>query len=549
MTDGKHTQTLKYQWAIAILGFVLFVPFLGTVNLFDWDEINFAECAREMVVTDNYFSVSINYQPFWEKPPLFIWMQAISMKMFGVNAFAARLPNAICGIITLLFLFNIGQRVYDKRFGLLWVMTYVGSLLPNFYFKSGIIDPWFNVLIFGGIVYVILFLQAKQYKNLYYSGVLIGLAVLTKGPVAILIFGLCVSVFWLMGYCKPIMTWRQLLWLSSIIIITGGLWFLMLFLSGHNEIISEFFLYQVRLFQTEDAGHGGPFFYHWLVLLIGCFPASVFALYGFKRAETDSDFQRLFAVWMKILFWVVLIVFSIVKTKIIHYSSLCYFPLTFLGTWYIHKLWIGEKSWRRETNLFLVVLAFLWALVLMALPLIDRYKTDLIHSGLIKDVFALENLKANVVWNGWEWLIGLFLILGILSILMLRKRIGTNNSILSIFLLTLFVFSMASVTIIPRVEQYSQGAAISFYKSLKDEDCYIETIGFKSYAHLFYSDKKPLINPRSYDKNWLLTGNIDKPAYFVGKINTVENVKRDFPLLTEIRRTNGFVFYKREVGK
>jgi len=44
---------------------------LGHVHLFDWDEINFAESAREMISSGDYMRVQINYSPFWEKPPLF----------------------------------------------------------------------------------------------------------------------------------------------------------------------------------------------------------------------------------------------------------------------------------------------------------------------------------------------------------------------------------------------------------------------------------------------------------------------------------------------
>ena len=73
---------IGYNAGIAIVAFILFIPFLGSVHLFDWDEINFAECAREMIVTHNYFAVKINFHPFWEKPPLFIWMQALSMNIF-----------------------------------------------------------------------------------------------------------------------------------------------------------------------------------------------------------------------------------------------------------------------------------------------------------------------------------------------------------------------------------------------------------------------------------------------------------------------------------
>ena len=55
-----------------------------------------------------------------------------------------------------------------------------------------------------------------------------------------------------------------------------------------------------------------------------------------------------------------------------------------------------------------------------------------------------------------------------------------------------------------RIEGYSQRAAIEFYKSNSGEDCYVQPLGFKSYAHLFYGDKQPQQNPLSYDKEWLV---------------------------------------------
>ncbi len=85
----EFNRNLIIQTAILLLGAVLFLPGLGIVHLFDWDEINFAESAREMIVTGDYLTVQINFEPFWEKPPLFIWMQVLSMKIFGINEFAA----------------------------------------------------------------------------------------------------------------------------------------------------------------------------------------------------------------------------------------------------------------------------------------------------------------------------------------------------------------------------------------------------------------------------------------------------------------------------
>ena len=410
---------LRYNIIIVVGAIILFVPFLGAVHLFDWDEINFAECAREMLVTHDYFSVKINFQAFWEKPPIFIWMQALSMTVFGINEFAARLPNAVCGIITLLVVFNIGRKLYDERFGLFWVLVFAGSFLPHFYFKSGIIDPWFNLFIFSGIYYFILFSNEKSTKFLLFSALFIGLGVLTKGPVAVLVFGLCYCVFWMLRRFHPVMNIKQIIVYGLAVASVGGLWFLMLFLTGNSAIIKEFFLYQVRLFNTQDAGHGGPFYYHWLVLLIGCFPLSVFALRGFKRSSFDTPYQKHFKIWMMILFWVVLILFSIVKTKIVHYSSLCYFPLSFLGAYGIYKLLNEEIRWKKSTSILLMSIASMIGIVISALPFLDKYKQKIIDADIVKDKFGLENLKANVHWTGYEWLIGAVLIIGTATMLFL----------------------------------------------------------------------------------------------------------------------------------
>ncbi|MBA3704634.1 MAG: glycosyltransferase family 39 protein [Bacteroidetes bacterium] len=536
---------LQYNILIAVAAMLLFVPFLGTVHLFDWDEINFAECAREMLLTQDYFSVKINYQPFWEKPPLFIWMQALSMKIFGINEFAARFPNAICGIITLLILFNIGRKLVDEKFGLIWTLSYAASFLPHFYFKSGIIDPWFNLFIFSGIYYFILFSNNKSMGYLLFSAVLIGLGVLTKGPVAVLIFSLCLSVFWMFKRFEPIITLKQLLIYAITVAFIGGLWFVILIVTGHTAIIKEFFVYQLRLLNTQDAGHGGPFLYHWIVLLIGCFPMSVFALRGFKKSTFDTPYQKHFKLWMLILFWVVLILFSLVRTKIVHYSSLCYFPLSFLATYAIFKLWAGEIVWKKYGGVLLMLIAGLIGIAISVLPVIDQYKQQIIASDIIKDKFTLENLKANVHWSGFEWIIGLLLIIGVGGMPIFIRRQKIKTGIIGILIISLLTVNVTLITLVPHIEQYSQGAAIEFYEYLQDKDCYVETIGFKSYAHLFYSHKKEPQNKNSYNIDWLLKGNIEKPAYFVSKITSLEEIKNIHPSLKEIYRKNGFVFWMR----
>jgi hypothetical protein len=316
-------------------------------------------------------------------------------------------------------------------------------------------------------------------------------------------------------------------------------------LNGEGGLIKEFIKYQVRLFTTGDAGHGGPFFYHWIVLLAGCFPMSVIALQSFKRNTNDVPVEAYLKKWMLIMFWVVLILFSVVKTKIIHYSSLCYFPLSFLATYVIMRLVDGRLAWRKFVGVMLMFLAIVLGVVISSLPVIDHYKNKIIAAGMIKDKVAVECLKANVAWSGFEWLIGIGLIVGMSWMLVLIHQRRVQTALIGIFLVSLVTANVAMTVIVPRVEQYSQAAAIRFYQGLKGKDCYVTTLRFKSYAPFFYQAKKPPENKNSYDIDWLLSGPIDKPAFFVCKIDKLADITAQYPQLKELYRENGFVFLAR----
>ncbi|MCC7301907.1 MAG: glycosyltransferase family 39 protein [Bacteroidia bacterium] len=522
---------------LAAFALLIFTPFLGSAHLFDWDEINFSECAREMIVTGNYAFPQINFLPFWEKPPLFIWMQALSMHAFGINEFAARFPNVLCSVLTLLTLFRIGKKLRGHTFGLYWVLLYAGSVLPHFYFRSAIIDPWFNLFIFLGAEQIILGLHEESAgKRPLLAGMWTGLAMLTKGPVALLIVLLCLGVHLLIVRGRGI-SFLQALRFGFAFLLSGGSWFIYLILSGKSELLGEFILYQVRLFSTEDAGHGGPFFYHALVLLFGCFPASVFALSGnwrpvFTVSKGHRTLEQEFHRWMRILFWVTLILFSVVQTKIVHYSSLCYFPLTFFAAVNMQRLLSGELRWKSRDTFLAVLTGGVLSLAFVAAPLIEHLETYLLKPGVLRDEFAKANLEAEAAWMGWEWIPGL-VFAALLGYLILAQ-IGRKVALLQwIPLATLAVTSLMMVLVVPRVEEYSQGAAIAFYKSKAGENCSVETYGFKSYAHLFYAAQK---------KN---TGLPSPHMYLVSRITKAEELQRQCPECIELFRKNGFVFWEK----
>ena len=537
----------KSSFYIVLLGIVLYLPFLGGAHLFDWDEINFAESAREMIVSGNYLTVQINFIAFWEKPPLFIWMQVLSMKVFGINEFAARFPNAICGIITLLTIFHAGKKYRDEKFGWIWLLAYAGSILPFLYFKSGIIDPWFNLFIFLGIVNFIYYLTEndKRLIKLILSAVFLGLAVLTKGPVALLIFIITFFVYLIFKRFRIKTSFRDILVFALFLGFTGGFWFILQILSGNMGIIQDFIVYQIRLFKTEDAGHGGFMLYHFIVLFLGVFPASVFAVYSLFKRDEDYMGKSEFNLWMQILFFTVLILFTIVKTKIVHYSSMCYFPITFFAAVTIRKIISGEIVSGRLMRALLGAIALTFGIIITLIPLIDRVKETIISRGLIKDDFAVANLQASGNWTGSESLPGIFFIFGCLWFIRRMKK-DPDQSVKGIFVSTMLMAFFAMILITPRIESYSQRAAIEFYESVAEEDAYITTLGFKSYAHLYYGKVNPAENLSVYEKGWLLTGNIDKKAYIVFKINRKTRYLKEYPDLKILYEKNGFVFAERD---
>lgn len=537
----------RYYIYLVIAGALLYIPFLGGVHLFDWDEINFAESAREMIMSGDFLTVQIDFKPFWEKPPLFIWMQVVSMKIFGINEFAARFPNAVCGIVTLLVLYNAGKKLISEKFGIIWSILYGISFLPFIYFKSGIIDPWFNLFIFLGIYNFMMFYRRKEtesgYLFLIFSALFTGLSVLTKGPVGLLIFGLATLVYIVTDRFRLKMKLKHILIWSGFFSFTGGLWFIMLVLSGNALIIREFFEYQVRLFRTEDAGHGGILLYHFVVILFGVFPSSILAISTMFTKQEDNAFIKYYKTWMNILFWVVLILFTIVKTKIVHYSSMAYFPLTFFAALTVYKLMESKIKINRIALTLLIAVAFFWAAFLSALPVIDAYKYLIIDSGIIKDMFASANLTADVKWTFFEPFIALlFLTTVIRAAFNLNKKAKKSITALGLATIGFIIFFIYIVT--PRIELYSQNAAIEFFKSKKGEDVYVRNLGYKSYAPLFYSEKSKQSSMISQDT--LLSGYITKDAYFVFKNTRKDEIFSKHPNLKLIKEENGFVFAKRE---
>lgn len=547
----------RSPWFFAGLAAFFFLPFLGAVHLFDWDEINFAELAREMVVRNNFLETTMYFDVFTEKPPLFFWLQAAAMQVVGVGDYAARLPNALFGILTLPILFLLGKRLFSASFGYYWALAWLGSILPHLYFKSGIIDPVFNFFIFLSLYFFIRYSWKKTQITtihttkstllfLTLAGVSAGLAILAKGPAALLILGLVLAVYWVLNRFAMFFKIRHALYFLAITLAVPLLWFGANYVANGPKFIVEFTIRQWQLFSTPDAGHGGFMGYHFVVLLLGCFPASIFALQTmFKRElSTGPSHQRDFKRWMLILFWVVLILFSLVKSKIVHYSSLAYFPITFLAAYSLQHIVVGKWRFTMLMKIGLGIIGGLAGLLTLALPFLGK-NIEHLKPLFAKDPFAQENIQAVISWNYTDALVGVLLFVAVgFALFAIKKSLYFRFNVL--FYGTAFWVMFTLWAYLGNIERISQNAHITFWEDKQGEDCYVATHNFKSYAHLYYTRVKPQESEKYLDRNWLYFGEIDKPLYVSCKVNTRQDFEEKVPDAQFLYARNGFYFYVRK---
>ena len=313
------------------------------------------------------------------------------------------------------------------------------------------------------------------------------------------------------------------------------------------KVIKDFIDYQIRLFETKDAGHGGFLLYHFVILLFGVTPASFFALSSLRRGalrgEEDSRTAGLFR-WMMTSLWVVLILFTIVRTKIVHYSSFCYYPITFLGAWAAARMMDGKLRFKGVHRVLLIGTAAFYGIALTALTLFDSFKDKI--APMVHDPFAVSCMEASSEWKGFEPFVGLLLIAATVAFCISFKKRRDLRSFIVLGCGNLLFAMTAILCAVPEVEKYSQASAIDFYIERQGEDCYVQPAYFKSYAQYFYTAREKENNCEDFD--FLSRGPIDKDCYFVVKDipEKVERLRADVPDAEFLYRRSGFQFFVRK---
>ncbi len=282
-----HYGLLLLAWA------ALCLPNLGGPSLWDIDEGNNSEAAREMWRADNWIVPTCNYRLREDKPALIYWLQGAGYAAFGLGEFAARLPSALAALAAMLGTYELGRRMFSASSGLL-----AGLLLGTavmFCAAAHFANP--DSLLNACTLFALFFFwrdyAAGRRGWSPWCGAAAGLGVLAKGPVG-LVLPAAVALLFLL--------WRrELRRLWSLRVLTGLLAFVLVAAPWYVWVTVEtkaawtvgfWTHHNVNRFTGAMESHTGPFYYYVGAMLVGCAPWCVFfgptAWYAARRLRTKA---------------------------------------------------------------------------------------------------------------------------------------------------------------------------------------------------------------------------------------------------------------------
>ncbi len=196
----RYGKFLSKETAICVLAvlavsYLVFFYNLGAYSLKEPDEGRYAEIPREMIEQGDYVVPHLDYVRYFEKPPLLYWACAGSYKLFGVNEWSFRFPNALAALACVLVTGLFAGRWFSARAGLISGLILTTSF--GFFAMARIvtIDMLFSFLLFASLSCFYEFYRERRRLFLYLSWAALALAVLAKGPVAPVLLGVAAVLF------------------------------------------------------------------------------------------------------------------------------------------------------------------------------------------------------------------------------------------------------------------------------------------------------------------------------------------------------------------
>jgi 4-amino-4-deoxy-L-arabinose transferase-like glycosyltransferase len=355
-------------WVIA--GGLIFLG-LGTNHLIPWDEAIYAKIAKNMVTSGQWISQAWSDKTvaWFEKPPLFMWFMAILMKYIGFSSWAARLPSAIAGFLTVILTYKFAKKFFGKTVGFISAFSLVTTVHFLYYSRAAMLDvtaTFFTTL----CLYLYYFSREKQSTVRYVLiGAVGGLSVMTKGVVGLLPFVIIGAHELYLIFIKKAQpnfkSWKFIALGAAVIALP---WHIEMLRRYGMNFLGNYLGYHVLERATspiEDKGR--PFWWYISVMRVSMriwFISFVpgFALFVWRSIKRGGKYFFLLA-WFVLVF----LVFSISKSKLVWYIIPLYPAVSIMSGLFITEAYTFLYNKLRFTRYVLLKSLFVFAVVVFGL--------------------------------------------------------------------------------------------------------------------------------------------------------------------------------------
>ena len=327
---------LKKYYFLLIVLFLLIYSF-STFNLIEvgiMEARNF-QTANEIIENDNWLLPTLNDEPRYQKPPLPTWLTALSVLLFNSKAVIFyRIP-------AILFLFIIGVTSYFFSIGINFNKSesIINGLITvsSIYIIAIIFEaPW--DIFAHGFMFIAIYYLFNSFKNSFTKshniliGILIGLSIMSKGPISIYALLIPFLLSYLLVYKK--ISLNNLIIIFFISIVSGGIWYLYVYTQDYNTLV------EIGAQETENWSNYNvkPFYYYWDFFInsgIWTIPAITSIILPFINRKISVNKHHLLTCYW-VLFSVILL--SLIPEKKTRYLMPVLIPLALNTGFYINYI-------------------------------------------------------------------------------------------------------------------------------------------------------------------------------------------------------------------
>ncbi len=462
-------------WRDLLLITLLFALCYGTMlsnrALWQPDEGRYTEIPREMLLSGDFLTPHLNGVKYFEKPPLFYWLQAGALRLFGLSEWSARLWPVLFSLFGGLAVYAAGRAWYGRGTGLAATGVLATSLLYFFLGRAVILDLALTTLLSSAMLALVQGIRtplgARRRYWFWAAYALMALATLTKGLIGFVLPGMVVAV-WIVLLGE----WRLLL---SMYLPSGVLVFLLIaapwhvWVSAVNPEFPYFYFVQQHFLRylTDVEERFQPNWFFIPILLLGFFPWTLFLPQALLQSASKLWTRRREhkeTLFLLVWFVVVFSFFSLSHSKLVPYILPVFPPLALLIGRYLANVDTAAAGWRRGLLcLALVNLSAAVTFLLMA--------SGVWHSAGVQE---LQRLMEPALWI----MAGAFAV-GMLAALAVVRVPGRVRVLAVVMASTLLIHQCFSYAMSRMDEKYTvRGLALTLKPQLRDDDV---VVSFSTY--------------------------------------------------------------------